>query len=223
MSQFDNRRRDLRQEEERLDKRRESLDSQTEGVNNRERELGKRQSSLDRQRNDMEKQKAEQTAELERISSLTRDEAKEQLLALVEKDARDDMARTIRQIEDEAKEEGERRARKILVSSMQRIASQQVSDYAVTVVPIPSDDMKGRIIGRNGRNIRAFEQASGVDVVVDDTPEAVTISSFDPARREIARRSLTKLIQDGRIHPAHIEKVIADARDEVDTHHQGRG
>ncbi len=216
-SQFDNRRRDLRQEEERLDKRRESQDSQTERVNNRERELGKRQSSLDLQRNDMEKQKAEQAAELERISSLTRDEAKEQLLAAVEKDARDDMARAIRQIEDEAKEEGERRARKILVSSMQRIASQQVSDYAVTVVPIPSDDMKGRIIGRNGRNIRAFEQASGVDVVVDDTPEAVTISSFDPARREIARRSLTKLIQDGRIHPAHIEKVIADARDEVDT------
>ena len=215
-TQFEKRRSDLRREEERLDKRREDLDSATEQLSQRERELSKRQSALDRQRNELEQQQAEQIAELERISGLTRNEAKEHLLAMVEKDARDDMARTIRQIEEDAKEEGERRARKLIVAAMQRVASQQVSDYAVTVVPIPSDELKGRIIGRNGRNIRAFEQASGVDVIVDDTPEAVTVSSFDPARREIARRALTKLIQDGRIHPAYIEKVVADARDEVD-------
>jgi ribonuclease Y len=126
------------------------------------------------------------------------------------------MARTIRQIEDEARQEGERRARELVADAIQRVASEHVSEVAVSVVPLPSEEMKGRIIGRNGRNIRAFEQAAGVDVIVDDTPEAVTISSFDPVRREVARRALAKLILDGRIHPAHIEKVLEDSRKEVD-------
>jgi ribonuclease Y len=153
---------------------------------------------------------------MERIASLSRDEAKAELLAAVEKTARNDMARTIRQIEDEAKAEGERRARELIAIAIQRVATDQVSELSVSVVPIPSDEMKGRIIGRNGRNIRAFEMAAGVDVIVDDTPEAVTISSFDPIRREVARRSLAKLIGDGRIHPAHIEKLVDDARKEVE-------
>ncbi|MDP6793636.1 MAG: ribonuclease Y, partial [Anaerolineales bacterium] len=129
----------------------------------------------------------------------------------------DDMARVIRRIEEEAKIDGENRARKLLVVAMQRVASEQVSEHSISIVPIPSDDVKGRIIGRNGRNIRAFEQAAGVDVVVDDTPEAVMVASFDPVRREVARRALTKLILDGRIHPTQIEKTVIEAKQEVET------
>jgi ribonuclease Y len=126
------------------------------------------------------------------------------------------MARTIRQIEEEARAEGDRRAREVIAEAIQRVASDHVAEVSVSVVPLPGEEMKGRIIGRNGRNIRSFEQAAGVDVIVDDTPEAVTISSFDPVRREVARRALAKLILDGRIHPAHIEKVLEDSRKEVD-------
>jgi ribonuclease Y len=137
------------------------------------------------------------------------------LLQTVEQEARQDMARVIREVEAEAREESERRARKLVTMAIQRIASDQVSEVAVSTVPLPSDDMKGRIIGRQGRNIRALENATGVDLVVDDTPEAVLLSCFDPVRREIARVALTKLILDGRIHPARIEKVVAKAKDEV--------
>jgi ribonuclease Y len=126
------------------------------------------------------------------------------------------MARIMREIEDEARETAEERARKLISVAMQRVASDHVAEATVSAVQIPSDDMKGRIIGRNGRNIRAFEMAAGVDVVVDDTPETVTVSSFDPVRREVAKRALTKLIQDGRIHPARIEKVVKDAQEEVE-------
>lgn len=199
-----------------MDKRRTELEQRAEKLEGREREIGKRQSTLDKQANDLEKRKLDQIAELERVSGLTREEAVAQLIAAVETSARADMARTIRQIEDEAREEGEARARKLLVVAMQRVAGDQVSTHAVSIVPIPSEEMKGRIIGRAGRNIRAFEQAAGVDVVVDDTPEAITVASFDPMRREVARRALTKLISDGRIQPAHIEKLVQDARREVD-------
>jgi ribonuclease Y len=144
------------------------------------------------------------------------DDARGILLSEVEKEARADMARVIRQIEAEAREEGENRARKLIASAIQRVASDHVTEITTSVVPLPSDEMKGRIIGRNGRNIHAFEQAAGVDVIVDDTPEAVTISCFDPVRREVARRSLAKLILDGRIHPAHIEKVLKNEQKEVE-------
>jgi ribonuclease Y len=137
------------------------------------------------------------------------------LLEAVEKDTRDDMARKIRQVEAEAKEEAEKRARELITLAVQRVASDQVSEISVSSVELPSDEMKGRIIGRAGRNIRAIEKATGVDIVVDDTPEAVTISSFDPVRREVARVALSKLILDGRIHPARIEKLVEDARAEV--------
>jgi ribonuclease Y len=164
----------------------------------------------------VEKLHEEQTAELQRISKLTENEARELLLADVEKDARNDMVRIIRQVEAEAREEGENRARKLIAEAIQRVASEHVTEVTTSAVEIPSDEMKGRIIGRNGRNIHAFEQAAGVDVIVDDTPEAVTISCFDSVRRETARRALEKLIQDGRIHPAHIEKVLKNEKNQMD-------
>jgi len=144
------------------------------------------------------------------VAEMSLEEARAQLLADAEKEARNDMARIIRQIEAEARSEGEKRARDIIADSIQRVASDHVASVSTSIVSLPNEEMKGRIVGRNGRNIRAFEQAAGVDVIVDDTPEAVTISCFDSVRREIARRSLERLILDGRIHPAHIEKVLAD-------------
>ena len=209
-------RRELHREEERLQRRRQELDHRAENLERREQALNKRQSNLDRRANEIERLYQQQAEQLQRIAQMSVEDARAQLLAEVEKEARADMARIIRQVETEAKEKGEKRARKLIALAIQRVASEHVSEITTSVVPLPSDDMKGRIIGRSGRNIRAFEQAAGVDVIVDDTPEAVTISSFDPVRREIARRALTKLVLDGRIHPAHIEKVIAKEREEVE-------
>ncbi|HFC10185.1 MAG TPA: ribonuclease Y [Chloroflexi bacterium] len=209
-------RRELRREEERLQRRRQELDRRAESLERREQALNKRQSALDKRANEVERLYREQSERLQRIAQMTAEEARQQLLAEVEQEARADMARIIRQVETEAKEEGEKRARRLIALAIQRVASEHVSEITTSVVPLPSDDMKGRIIGRNGRNIRAFEQAAGVDVIVDDTPEAVTVSSFDPVRREIARRALAKLVLDGRIHPAHIEKVVAKEREEVE-------
>ena len=208
--------RELRREEERLQRRRQELDRRAENLERREQALNKRQSALDKRANEVERLYREQSEQLQRIAQMTAEEARQQLLAEVEQEARADMARIIRQVETEAKEEGEKRARRLIALAIQRVASEHVSEITTSVVPLPSDDMKGRIIGRNGRNIRAFEQAAGVDVIVDDTPEAVTVSSFDPVRREIARRALAKLVLDGRIHPAHIEKVVAKEREEVE-------
>ncbi len=210
------RRTELSREEDRIQKRRDELDNRFDRIEKREQTLNKRQSAIDKRANEIESLHAEQVAELQRISQLTTEDARQILLDEVEKDARSDMARIIRQVEAEAKEEGEVRARKLITSAIQRVASEHVVDVTTSVVPLPSDDMKGRIIGRNGRNIHAFEQAAGVDVIVDDTPEAVTISCFDSVRREIARRALSKLILDGRIHPAHIEKVLKTEQKEVE-------
>ncbi|MBI4772258.1 MAG: ribonuclease Y [Chloroflexi bacterium] len=210
------RRAELTREEERLQKRRNDVDARMERLEQRDQLLNKRQGTLDRRVNDVEKLYAEQAAELQRVAELSREQARAQLLAEVEQEARGDMARRIRQLEDEARAEGERRARELIADAIQRVASEHVAEISTSRVPIPSDDIKGRIIGRNGRNIRAFEQTAGVDVVVDDSPESVTISCFDPVRREVARRSLTRLVADGRIHPAYIEKVVADTRKEVD-------
>jgi ribonuclease Y len=207
--------RELRLEEKRLQKRRASLDERFEQLDKRERSLNQRQSAMDKRQNRLETLEKERLAELERVASMSQDEAKNLLLETVEHEARQDMARVIREIEAEAKEDAERRARKIVTLAIQRIASDQVSEVAVSTVPLASDDMKGRIIGRQGRNIRALEKATGVDLVVDDTPEAVLLSCFDPVRREVARVALTKLVLDGRIHPARIEKVVTKAKDEV--------
>ncbi len=207
---------DLQRAEERIDRRSEKLDKQNRQLESREQVLNKRQSRLDRKQNEINRMEGDHRAKLEEIASMTSDEAQQQLLAEVEKEARQDMARVMREIEDRAKETAEEKARGLIAMAIQRVASDQVSDITVSVVPLPGDEMKGRIIGRNGRNIRAFEQAAGVDIVVDDTPESVTVSSFDPVRREIARRAMAKLITDGRIHPARIEKLINDARKEVE-------
>ena len=209
-------RNELIKEEDRLQKRREELDNRLDRLEKREQALNKRQSVVDKRSNDIEKLHSQQMEELQRISQMTIEEARSILLADVEKESRADMARVIRQVEMEAREEGENRARKLIAAAIQRVASEHVVEVTTSVVEIPSDEMKGRIIGRNGRNIHAFEQAAGVDVIVDDTPEAVTISCFDPVRREVARRALAKLIQDGRIHPAHIEKILKNEQKEVD-------
>ncbi len=220
---IERKRKDLSREDDRLRSRRSDLDSRTEKLEEREQTLNKRQSNLDKRNNELDQQRGEIVKKLESVSSMTRDEARKVLMDEVEKESRGDMARIIRQIEAEAKEEGEKRARNLVAMAVQRVASEYVSENTTSVVTLPSDDMKGRIIGRNGRNIRSFEQVAGVDVIVDDTPEAVTISSFDPVRREVARRTLQKLVQDGRIHPASIEKILKKEQDEVDKTMQEAG
>jgi ribonucrease Y len=210
------RRAELLKEDERLQRRREEIDARTDRIDKREQALNKRQSLLDKRTNEIDKLYEQEMEELQRISEMSKDEARVILLAEVEKESRSDMARIIRQVEQEAREEGEVRARKLIASAIQRVASEHVAEVSTSFVPLPNDEMKGRIIGRNGRNIHAFEQAAGVDVIVDDTPEAITISSFDSVRREVAVRSMAKLVLDGRIHPAHIEKIIKREHEEVE-------
>jgi len=207
---------DLARAEERVDRRSANQDSQAKNLEQRDQMLNKRQSRLDKRQNELGGLEHEHRQKLEEISAMTTDEARQVLIQQVEKEAQQDLARIMREIDNRAKETAEEQARKIIALSIQRLASDQVSDMVVSVVPLPSDEMKGRIIGRSGRNIRAFEQAAGVDIIVDDTPEAVTVSSFDPVRREVARRALAKLITDGRIHPARIEKLISDAQQDVE-------
>ena len=210
------RRQEITKEEERLQKRRADLDHRMERLEQREVTINKRQSALDRRANEIEKMASQEMAELQRIAQMTIDEARTVVLAEAEKEGRQDMARIIRQIEAEARQEGEKRAREIIADAIQRVASEHVSEVTTSIVTLPNEEMKGRIVGRNGRNIRAFEQAAGVDVIVDDTPEAVTVSCFDPVRREVARRALSRLILDGRIHPAHIEKILNEEQRQVD-------
>jgi ribonuclease Y len=215
-AEINRRRSELSKEEDRLLKRRDEIDTRTERLEQREQASNKRQSALDRQANELEDMYQKEIEELQRISQMTKDDARGILMQDVEKEARADMARIMRQIEAEAREEGENRARKLVADAIQRVASEHVQEVTTSFVPLPNDEMKGRIIGRNGRNIHAFEQAAGVDVIVDDTPEAITISCFDSVRREVAVRSMAKLVLDGRIHPAHIEKIIQKERDEVE-------
>jgi len=206
---------DLQREDERLRHRRESIDRRQETQEQRDKKLENKEKDLDRIRETLEASEAKQLQELQRISGLTTEEAKAILLQQVEKDTRRDAARLIREIEQAAREEGEGRAREIITTAIERVASDQVAETTVSLVPLPNDEMKGRIIGRQGRNIRAIEVATGVDLVVDDTPEAVILSSHNPVRREVARIALTKLISDGRIHPGRIEKIVEKAEEEV--------
>ena len=206
---------DLARAEERVDRRSANQDSQASKLELREQVLNKRQSKLDKRQNELADLETIHRQKLEEIAAMTTDEARAVLLEQVEREAQQDLARAMREIDNRAKETAEVQARRIIALAIQRLASDQVAEMVVSTVPLPTDEMKGRIIGRNGRNIRAFEQAAGVDIIVDDTPEAVTVSSFDPVRREVARRALAKLIVDGRIHPARIEKLISDANEEV--------
>ncbi len=206
---------ELSREEEQLRQRREALDKRLEQIENRNRKLENREKEAERARARMEELENKKLQEIQRVAQMSTDEAKQVLLQAVEKDTRQDAARIIREIEATAKDEGERRAREILTTAIERVASDQVVESTVSLVPLPSDEMKGRIIGKQGRNIRAIEMLTGVDLVVDDTPEAVIISSHNPIRREVARVSLQKLISDGRIHPGRIEKIVESAEEEV--------
>ncbi len=210
------RREEVSRSEDRLQRRHDQLDTRNERLEQREQTLNKRQSNLDLRNNQISVLESDAREKIETIAKMNTDEAQARLMADVEKDTRDDMARIIRQVEAEAQAEGDRRARKMIADAIQRVASEHVAAVTSSTVALPSDDMKGRIIGRSGRNIHAFERAAGVDVIVDDTPEAITIANFDPVRREVARRAMEKLILDGRIHPAHIEKVVKKERTEID-------
>lgn len=210
------RRKDLERIEERLQNRLDNVERRLEQIESRERKLNQRESKLDQRAAKLTNMEEERLAELQRIAQMSQEEARQVLLAEAEKGARQDMARLIREVEAETHEEADRRARSIITMAIERLASEHISEYAISSVDLPSDEMKGRIIGRQGRNIRAIEQALGVDLIVDDTPEAIIISSFDPIRREVARMTLSKLITDGRIHPARIEKEVEKAQQEIE-------
>ncbi len=209
------RRNELQRTERRLFQREESLDKKIEAVETREQALNQRIAKVEKREADAEALVQQQEQELERISGLTVDSAKEMLLARVEEEAKHDAAILLRDIEQKTKEEADRKARNIVTLAIQRCAADHVAEATVSVVPLPNDEMKGRIIGREGRNIRALETATGVDLIIDDTPEAVILTAFDPVRREIARIALEKLIMDGRIHPARIEEMVEKAKKEV--------
>jgi len=210
------RRADVQRLERRVQQKEENLDRRLEQLERRERELTQRDQEFENERAKIAELIEQQRRELERVSGLTREEATNMLLQSIESEVREQANRLVRQVEAQAKEEADERARKVITTAIQRWASDQVSESSVAVVPLPSEEMKGRIIGREGRNIRALEMATGVDLIIDDTPEAVILSGFDPVRREIARNALSKLIQDGRIHPARIEEMVEKSRAEVE-------
>jgi ribonuclease Y len=210
------RRNELDARERRLQQRDEALDQRTEMLEQRDRKLLERDRDLDKVREDLAKAQQEHVAALERVSGVSADEAKALLLEAVRDEAEHDAVKLARSIERQAREEADEKARDVIVTAIQRVAADHTAEHTVTVVHLPNDEMKGRIIGREGRNIRALEQATGVDLIIDDTPESVVLSGFDPVRREVARVALTKLIGDGRIHPGRIEEVVSKARAEVD-------
>jgi ribonuclease Y len=210
------RREEIRKGEERLTRRQESVEAHAAGLRKREEELERLGSQLARLRSQLEQAGEEHRKELERVSQMTAQEAKEALARQVVQAAKRDAMATVREIEQRAREEGEERARKIVTIAIQRVASEQTAESTVSVFPLPSEDMKGRIIGREGRNIRAFEATTGVNLIIDDTPEAVVLSCFDPVRRETARLTLERLVSDGRIHPARIEEAYGRALADVD-------
>lgn len=210
------RRAEISRSERRLQQREENLDRKADSFEKREQRIQKREQEAEAIYKKAEQLKSQLVHELERRASMTTEEAKAALIQEVEVEARDDALRRIRAIEAEAKEESDRRSQEIIAYAIQRLGTETASEISVSSVPLPSEDMKGRIIGKEGRNIRAFEQATGVDVIIDDTPEAITLSAFDPVRREVAKRALTKLVSDGRIHPTRIEELVAKAQAEVD-------
>src|ERR1039457_3890057 len=202
--------------ERRVLQRDDQLDQRADMLEGRDRKLIDRERELDRAREELAKAHQDQVAALERVSSLTAEDAKGILLEAVREEAEHDAVKLAKSIERRAREDAQDRAREVVVTAIQRVAADHTAEHTVTVLHLPSDEMKGRIIGREGRNIRALEQATGVDLIIDDTPETVVVSGFDPVRREVARLAITKLMADGRIHPGRIEEVVAKARAEVD-------
>ena len=210
------RRADLQRQENRLQQKEENLDRKTEALEKREESLAQKHAAIDKENEEIKVIKRSQTEMLERISGFTAEEAKAYLIAQVEAEVTHETALKIKEVESRMKEECEARAREVVAQAIQRCAADQVAEMTVSVVPLPNDEMKGRIIGREGRNIRTIETLTGVDLIIDDTPEAITVSCFEPVRREIARLALEKLIADGRIHPTHIEEMVEKARREVE-------
>jgi ribonuclease Y len=210
------RRAELQRYEGRLDKKDEQLDQKIAQVDERDRRLGQKEQDLESERAKIAQLQDEQRTELARVASLTMEEARGLLLDRVEEEMRDITGRKVRELEIEARERADERARDIITMALQRYAAEHTAEHSVTVVALPSDDMKGRIIGREGRNSRALETLTGVDLIIDDTPEAVVVSGFDPIRREVAKRALERLLVDGRIHPARIEEMVGKARTEID-------
>jgi ribonuclease Y len=226
-SEFDNEnketRAELKKREKRLIQKEESIDNKLEQIERRDRDISRKEVILQKREENIERSEVlhnelieEQKKQLERVSDLTAEQAKELLIRAMENEARHDAAKLIKKIESEAKEEADKRAKNIISTAIQRYAGEFVAERTVSVVQLPNDEMKGRIIGREGRNIRALEAATGIDLIIDDTPEAVILSGFNPVRREVARISLTRLISDGRIHPARIEDIVKKVELEVD-------
>jgi ribonuclease Y len=211
------RRTELQRQERRLVQKEEMLDRKMESFERKEENLAKKEADNEDIKQQLNELYKKQVLELERLSGMTSDEARALLLANVEEEVKHEAAVLIKEIETQAKEEGDKRAREIISQAIQRCAADHVAESTVSVVALPNDEMKGRIIGREGRNIRTLETLTGIDLIIDDTPEAVILSGFDPIRREVARIALEKLILDGRIHPARIEEMVEKARKEVDT------
>ncbi len=210
------RRAELQKQERRLQQKEETLDKKSENFERKEEELARRMAEVAQAKEEAEAVRRQHIATLEQLSGLTQEQAKQHLLQSVEEEVRHETAMKIKEIEQQMKDEADEKAREVLSLAIQRCAADHAAEATVSVVPLPNDEMKGRIIGREGRNIRTLETITGVDLIIDDTPEAITVSSFDPVRREVARLALEKLIVDGRIHPTRIEDCVEKARKEVD-------
>ena len=210
------RRKQLTETENRLSSRETTLDKKLEELDRRADTQRQRETDLEELKDEIRAIRTKQQENLEKIAKLSRGDAKDKLMQMTERDIKDDLVRLITKLQNDAKEEADDRARMIVAAAMERVASEQTSERTVTTVPLPSDEMKGRVIGKEGRNIQALERATGVDIIIDETPGAIVLSSFDPLRRQVARIALEKLLEDGRIHPARIEEVVAKAESEVD-------
>ena len=210
------RRNEISRSERRIQQKEENIDKKTDAIERREQSLAQREENLNKKKEEVDKLSAQRLTELERISGLTSDQAKELVIQTVEEEVKHEIAMKIKEAEVQAKEEAEKKAKEYVVTAIQRCAADHVSESTISVVQLPNDEMKGRIIGREGRKLRTLETMTGVELIVDDTPEAVVLSGFDPIRREVARIAIERLVVDGRIHPARIEEMVEKARREVD-------